>query len=164
MDFLCSDAHPDVRTRFVDLMEKNSHGDLAVRVTDQACSDAAASLKVFAVDDSKMILNIYRGILHSLGCESTLFEFPAEALQAIKSDPPDFIFTDLNMPHINGIDLIREVRAQHDKAALPMVMVTTQNETQDNQAAYDAGVNAILHKPFTAEDLGQVMKELGKMA
>ena len=160
VEILCSDAHPDVRTRFVGLMEKSGHSDLAKRVSDQTCRESDTSLNVFAVDDSKMILNIYRGILHSLGCEPTLFEFPAEALQAVKADPPDFIFTDLNMPHINGIDLIREVRSQHDKAALPIVMVTTQNETQDNQAAYDAGVNAILHKPFTADDLGQVMKEL----
>jgi CheY-like chemotaxis protein len=42
-------------------------------------------------------------------------------------------------------------------------MVTTQNESQDNQAAYDAGVNAILNKPFTAEDLNKVLKDLGKM-
>ena len=121
------------------------------------------SLKVFAVDDSKMILNIYRGILHSLGCESTLYEFPAEALQAVKSNPPDLIFTDLNMPHINGIDLIREVRRQFDKTTLPIVMVTTQNETQDNEAAYDAGVNTIVHKPFTAEDLGKVLDDLGRL-
>ncbi len=164
VDFLCHQAHPDVRARFVGLMEKNGHGDLAARVNDQACTASAASLQVYAVDDSKMILNIYRGILHGLGCESTLFEFPAEALQAIKSEPPDLIFTDLNMPHINGIELIREVRTQFDKQTLPIVMVTTQNETQDNQAAYDAGVNAILHKPFTADDLGQALTDLGKRA
>lgn len=162
VDFLCSQAHPDVRTRFVDLMEKNGLGRVEAR-DDEAGSGAAPSLRVFAVDDSKMILNIYRGILHNLGCESTLFEFPAEALQAVKDEPPDFIFTDLNMPHINGIELIREVRSQFDKDTLPIAMVTTQNETQDNQAAYNAGVNAILHKPFTAEDLGRVLKELGKM-
>jgi CheY-like chemotaxis protein/HEAT repeat protein len=162
--YLSNEAHPDVRIHFVGLMEKNGHRSLAARVADPAGSAAAASLKVFAVDDSKMILNIYRGILHGLGCESTLFEFPSEALQAIKSDPPDFIFTDLNMPHINGIDLIREVRSQFDKNTLPVVMVTTQNETRDNQAAYDAGVNAILHKPFTAEDLGGLLKESGKIS
>ena len=164
LDFLCTGAHPEVRTRFVEVMQANGHESLTARVSEQACSDGAPALKVFAVDDSKMILNIYRGILHSLGCESTLFEFPAEALQAIKSDPPDFIFTDLNMPHINGIDLIREVRSQFDKQRLPVVMVTTQNETQDNEAAYAAGVNAILHKPFTAEDLGKVLKELDKLS
>ena len=163
VDFLCTKAHPEVRIRFVSFIEQNGHKSLAARVADQACSDASPSLKVFAVDDSKMILNIYRGILHSLGCESTLFEFPAEALQAVKSDAPDFIFTDLNMPHINGIELIREIRRQFDKTAMPIVMVTTQNETQDNEAAFEAGVNAILHKPFTAEDLGKALTELGNL-
>ncbi|WP_319407751.1 HEAT repeat domain-containing protein [uncultured Desulfosarcina sp.] len=163
VDFLCREAHPDVRAHFVGLMEKNGHDSLAARVSEKVCSGASPSLKVFAVDDSKMILNIYRGILHRLGCEPKLFEFPAEALKAVKSEPPEFIFTDLNMPHINGLELIREVRRQFDKTTLPIVMVTTQNETQDNEAAVEAGVNAILHKPFTAEDLGKVMADLGKL-
>jgi CheY-like chemotaxis protein len=163
VDFLCRQAHPDVRTHFVGLMARNGHDRLAATVTEQASTAGETVLKVFAVDDSKMILNIYRGILHSLGCESTLFEFPAEALQAVKSEPPDLIFTDLNMPHINGIELIREVRRQFDKMTLPIVMVTTQNETQDNDAAVEAGVNAILHKPFTAEDLGKVLADFGTL-
>lgn len=163
VDFLCREAHPDVRAHFIGLMEKNGHEHLAARVSDQAVSNAAPALKVFAVDDSKMILNIYRGSLHSLGCEPKLFEFPADALQAVKSDTPDVIFTDLNMPHINGIELIREVRRRFDKTTLPIVMVTTQNETQDNEAAFEAGVNHILHKPFTAKDLGRVLEKFGKL-
>jgi CheY-like chemotaxis protein/HEAT repeat protein len=163
VDFLCRQAHPDVRTHFVGLMARNGHDRLAATVSEQASTAGEAVLKVFAVDDSKMILNIYRGILHSLGCESNLFEFPAEALQAVKSEAPDVIFTDLNMPHINGIELIREVRRQYDKMTLPIVMVTTQNETQDNDAAVAAGVNAILHKPFTAEDLKKVLADFGKL-
>jgi CheY-like chemotaxis protein/HEAT repeat protein len=161
VDFLCRQAHPDVRTHFVGLMAKNGYDRLAATVIEQASTVGEAVLKVFAVDDSKMILNIYRGILHSLGCESKLFEFPAEALKAVKSEPPDVIFTDLNMPHINGIELIREVRRQYDKTTLPIVMVTTQNETQDNDAAVQAGVNAIVHKPFTAEDLETVLADFG---
>jgi CheY-like chemotaxis protein/HEAT repeat protein len=163
VDFLCREAHPDVRSHFVGLMSENGHDRLAATVVDQASSGAVPALRVFAVDDSKMILSIYRGILHSLGCESKLFEFPAEALQTVKSDTPDFIFTDLNMPHINGIELIREVRRHFDKTTLPIVMVTTQNETQDNDAAIEAGVNAILHKPFAADDLGRVLADLGKL-
>jgi CheY-like chemotaxis protein len=163
VEFLCREAHPDVRTHFVTLMEKNGYGEQAARLTDRASDDAVPTLKVFAVDDSKMILNIYRGALHSLGCEPKLFEFPAEALKAVQSEHPDFIFTDLNMPHINGIDLIREIRCQFDKTAMPIVMVTTQNETQDNEAAFESGVNAILHKPFTAEDLGRVMADMGTL-
>jgi CheY-like chemotaxis protein len=164
VDFLCCRAHPDVRTHFVDVMTENGFGDLAATIADQADDCPAPRLKVFAVDDSKMILTIYRGALHSLGCEPRLFEFPAEALEALASDPPDVIFTDLNMPDIDGIAVIREVRRRFDKARLPIVMITTQNETHDNEAAVDAGVNAILHKPFTAQDLGAVLRDLGKVS
>jgi CheY-like chemotaxis protein/HEAT repeat protein len=163
LTFLSERAHPDVRSRFFDLMKKNGYAELVDRATGKAESKAETALKVFAVDDSKMILNIYRGALHSLGCVPQLFEFPAEAIKAVSADPPDFIFTDLNMPHINGIELIREVRRRFEKSALPIVMVTTQNETQDNEAAYEAGVNAILHKPFTAQDLEKVLVEEGKL-
>jgi CheY-like chemotaxis protein/HEAT repeat protein len=162
VEFLSQRAHPDVRSRFVALMRQNGYDSLGVTITEQARGQAAPMLKVFAVDDSKMILNIYRGVLHSLGCEPRLFEFPADALNALASDPPDVIFTDLNMPDIDGIALIREVRRRFDKVVLPIVMVTTQNETQDNEAAFDAGVNAIFHKPFTAQDIGRALTDIGK--
>jgi CheY-like chemotaxis protein/HEAT repeat protein len=161
-EFLSGKAHPDIRTHFVDLMRKNGHEALIARITPPTDREPAPALKVFAVDDSKMILNIYRGALHRLGCAPQLFEFPAEALKAVAVDKPDVIFTDLNMPEISGIELIREVRRQYDKTALPIIMVTTQNEIQDNEAAIEAGVNAILHKPFTADDLGKSMNALGK--
>ena len=163
LTFLSEKAHPDVRSRFFDLMKKNGYAELVDRSKQAAENKLETALKVFAVDDSKMILNIYRGALHSLGCAPQLFEFPAEAIKAVEKDPPDFIFTDLNMPHINGIELIREVRRRFEKTALPIVMVTTQNETQDNDAAYAAGVNAILNKPFTAQDLETVLVEAGKL-
>jgi CheY-like chemotaxis protein/HEAT repeat protein len=161
-DYLSQKAHPDVRNRFIDVMRKNGHAALADTIASAAVGDTIPALKVFAVDDSKMILNIYRGALHSLGCDPQLFEFPADALKVVAERKPDVIFTDLNMPEINGIQLIREVRQRYDKDALPIVMVTTQNETQDNDAAYAAGVNAILNKPFTAGDLGKALTDLGK--
>ena len=113
--FLSEKAHPDVRSRFFDLMKKNGFAELVDRSKQAAENKVETALKVFAVDDSKMILNIYRGALHSLGCASQLFEFPAEAIKAVENDPPDFIFTDLNMPEINGIELIREVRCRFEK-------------------------------------------------
>jgi CheY-like chemotaxis protein len=160
-DFLNNRAHPDVRSRFVQLMRQHGHAHVAEKVSNAAQSQMASAIKVFAVDDSKMILNIYRGMLHGLNCDTTLFEYPTEAIKAVKSNTPDFIFTDLNMPHINGIDLIREVRSQFDHTTVPIVMVTTQNETQDNDAAVAAGVNAILHKPFTADDLSSALTTYG---
>ena len=104
-----------------------------------------------------MILNIYRSVLHHLGCKPMLFEFPALAIEAVKTAKPDLIFTDLNMPNVSGIDLTRAVRRLYGKEQLPIVMVTTQNECQDNEAAYKAGVNAILHKPFNEKVLQEAM-------
>ena len=57
------------------------------------------------------------------------------------------------MPEITGIELIEKVRRCYSREELPIIMVTTQNETQDNEAALVAGVNDILAKPFTIETL-----------
>ena len=117
-------------------------------------------MRVFAVDDSKMILNIYRSVLHNLGCEPLLFEFPALAIEAAKTSKPDLIFTDLNMPNISGVDLTKTIRRIYSKDELPIIMVTTQNEGQDNEAAYKAGINAILHKPFNEMSLQDAINGL----
>ncbi|MEJ2039055.1 MAG: response regulator [Desulfosarcinaceae bacterium] len=111
------------------------------------------------MDDSKMILNIYRSVLHNLGCDPEVFEFPAEAIEQARKTKPDLIFTDLNMPEISGVELTEQVRRRYSKEQLPVIMVTTQNECQDNEAARIAGVNAILHKPFNEDSLRQAMEE-----
>jgi CheY-like chemotaxis protein len=106
-----------------------------------------------------MILNIYRTVLYNLGFASELFQFPADAMDKIKQDTPDVILTDLNMPEISGIDLTRCVREQYTKENLPIIMVTTQDEAEDNQAAFDAGVNGIVQKPFSEGQIAQAMKK-----
>jgi CheY-like chemotaxis protein len=105
-----------------------------------------------------MILNIYRSVLHNLGCEPTLFEFPAQAIEQVRQIKPDLILTDLNMPEISGVDLTVAVRQWYSKEELPIIMVTTQNECQDNEAARDAGVNDILNKPFNETSLRRVIE------
>ena len=66
------------------------------------------------------------------------------------------------MPDISGVDLTRRVRQWSSKEQLPLIMVTTQNECQDNESAYAAGITAILHKPFTEDMLRAAMgKHLG---
>jgi len=100
-----------------------------------------------------MILKIYRNILYELGYEPVLFEFPAVALEWLEKKKPAVLFTDLNMPEITGIELVEKARQCYPREELPIIMVTTQNEMQDNEAALAAGVNDILAKPFTAETL-----------
>ena len=162
LPYLSNQAHPDLRAHFITLLNENDLQELAGRLDKASAPKAKVSaLKVFAVDDSKMILNIYRSILHSLGCESFLFEFPAEALDKVKNIKPDIILTDLNMPDIDGIELTKKIREIFNKKQLPIIMVTTQNEVQDNEAAYAAGVDKIINKPFNEEQIGKILTEFG---
>jgi CheY-like chemotaxis protein len=158
LEYLCRQAHGDVRDHFAALLKTHGRAELSAAISSSTCVERGQALKVFAVDDSKMILNIYRSVLHNLGCEPVLFEFPAQAIQRIAAEKPDLIFTDLNMPDISGVELTRAVRERYPKEALPIIMVTTQNECQDNEAALKAGVNAILNKPFNEQMLRAAMQ------
>jgi DNA-binding response OmpR family regulator len=112
-----------------------------------------------AVDDSRMILNIYKATLHELGFEPVLFEFPATAIEWLQKEKPAMVLTDLNMPEISGVMLAAEIRKSYTPKDLPIIMVTTQNEANDNDAAFAAGVNKVIQKPFNAKSLKLVMSE-----
>lgn len=159
VDYLGKHAHSDTRAHFIKLLIANGQGAVAETIQGQNAVQAGSALRVFAVDDSKMILNIYRSALHNLGCEPVLFEFPADAIRQMREQKPDLIFTDLNMPEISGVELTRAVREHYPKEVLPVIMVTTQNECQDNEAAVQAGVNAILNKPFDETVLKTAMEK-----
>jgi HEAT repeat protein/CheY-like chemotaxis protein len=157
IEYLIDKAHPDVRYYFAKLLEKAECNDLAGKVMPKKPAKGKASLKVYAVDNSKMILNIYRTVLHNLGCESRLFEFPAKALEWVQKEKPDVIITDLIMPDISGIDFTKGVRRWYRSGELPILMVTTQSETHAYKAAYAAGINDIIHKPFTETQIGKAL-------
>jgi len=159
VNYLAKKAHPDIKSHFAGILAESGQKDLAKQIAAEKVTIAKATMKVFAVDDSKMILNIYRNVLHNLGYESQVFEFPAEALERLKKEKPDVILTDLNMPDITGIDLTKSIRQRYSKERLPIIMVTTQDETKDNDAAIAAGLNDILQKPFTEGTIGKALKK-----
>jgi HEAT repeat protein len=157
IDYMVDKAQPDVRYYFARILEKAGHKDLAGTVMPKKAAKEKATLKVFAVDNSKMILNIYRTVLYNLGCESRLFEFPDKALEWIQNEKPDVLLTDLIMPDISGIDFTKGVRRWYTNNELPIILVTTQNETHAYKAAYAAGINDIIHKPFTETQIGKTL-------
>jgi CheY-like chemotaxis protein len=156
--YLKEKAHPDVRSYYLDILSSNGHSPL-VQKMKKGQTEAKMTLRVFTVDDSKMLLNIYRTVLHNLGCEAVPFEFPEEAVTRVKEDRPDVILTDLNMPKLTGVELAVKVREWFTKEDLPIVMVTTQQESEDLQDALAAGINGILHKPFTESHIRTALKE-----
>lgn len=155
-DYLAARAHPEIRDYFLHLLRQQGYQDLATTIATaagQAAPEPAARPLACAVDDSRMILKIYQNVLYELGYEPVIFEFPAAALDWLEKEKPAILFTDLNMPEITGVELIEKARQRYAKEELPIIMVTTQNEMQDNEAALAAGVNDILAKPFTAATL-----------
>lgn len=151
-------AHKDIRRHYHELLLRAGKNKFADKLTGE--EEQAIRPKVVAVDDSRMILNIYKATLHELGYDPVLFEFPASALEWLQTEKPLMVLTDLNMPNITGIQLARKVRDKYAAKLLPIIMVTTQNESQDNEEAYAAGVNAIVHKPFNSKSLGAAMDKV----
>jgi len=123
---------------------------------------------IYAVDDSTMMLKLYKKKLHTLGYEPIVFQYPAEAIKAVSKKKPNLIITDLNMPMINGLQLAKEVRLNHNEKEVPIIMITTQSDflgrTQDKttprinkEAILKAGVNVVLHKPFKDTELAKAI-------
>ena len=153
-----SKLHVDIRKHYAKLLKKNNQPEFADMIRPDSKEEKGRP-KVYAVDDSRMILNVYKSILHEIGFEATLFEFPIGAIEALDNEKPDLIFTDLNMPDITGIELTEKIRAKYPEKSLPIIMVTTQNEASDNEAAIAAGVNKIIYKPFDAEKIKEAAAE-----
>ncbi|PIE59103.1 MAG: response regulator [Desulfobulbus propionicus] len=149
-------CHPDIREHYIALLKnKGFNGFLAKMAGDE--TEAEGRIKVCAVDDSRMILNIYKATLHQLGFEPVLFEFPEGALEWLENEKPALVLTDLNMPEISGLDLTKKIREKYSADELPVIMVTTQSDIQDHNASYEAGVNDLLSKPFNADTLSKAM-------
>ncbi|MCK5520207.1 MAG: response regulator, partial [Candidatus Marinimicrobia bacterium] len=145
-------THTDTQKFYTDILKKNNYNTLYTKL--KPCKEKTnTKLKICAVDDSRMILNIYKTTLHKIGFNPLLFEFPESALEYIQSEKPDILFTDLNMPKMNGVQLTEAIRKKYTHDELPIIMVTTQNDTQDTEAAYKAGISNILFKPFSADQL-----------
>ncbi|OUS09216.1 hypothetical protein A9Q90_04010 [Gammaproteobacteria bacterium 54_18_T64] len=155
--YIREQAHSDVVKFFNVILAKNDRGDLLSFIQPEQQPEPKTKTLVYAIDDSRMILNIYRSALHKLGYEFKLFEFPETALKNIEKDAPEFVFTDMNMPLISGIDLTRIIRETHPIDELPIVMVTTQSEEDSKGDAIAAGVSEVIGKPFNADALQQAI-------
>ncbi len=150
-------THKDIREHYHQLLLANKIADFAGKVRGEERD--VVKPKVVAVDDSRMILNIYKATLHELGFDPVLFEFPASAIEWLVKEKPAVVLTDLNMPDITGVQLTETLRKTYSPGDLPVIMVTTQNEAQDNEAAIHAGVNKIIYKPFNAASLKAAIDE-----
>lgn len=150
-------AAPENRSFFKRLWEEQGYSQLAAQIPTTETTKKHKP-RICAVDDSRMVLSLYKNSLYELGCDPVLFEFPQTALEWLWENPVDLVLTDLNMPELTGIDLAQQLREHYAAASLPIIMVTTQSDARDQKQAWQAGINDILFKPFTSDSLGQALQ------
>lgn len=126
--------------------------------------------RLLVVDDSSTMRRIVISTVKQAGFEAEFFEANdgCEALEVLgKEQPIDLIITDVNMPKMNGLELVRCIRDQEArggasgrKGKLPILMVTTEVGANLVQEALSAGANDYLKKPFTA---AQMKEKIGPL-
>lgn len=119
-------------------------------------------MRVLVVEDSKTIRMILCGYLRKMNIEAVEAADGLQALERLKEmSPPDLVLVDWNMPVMSGIDFIRAVRELHIYDPLPLIMVTTNSESEHMGTAMDAGANEYIQKPCTLEALREKLDLLG---
>ncbi|TFH64414.1 MAG: response regulator [Candidatus Zixiibacteriota bacterium] len=124
-------------------------------------------MKILAVDDSPTMRRIIVNTLKRAGYEDvTEASDGKDALAKMKVEQFNLVITDWNMPEMDGITFVSQIRSQDEFKDMPVLMVTTRSVKEDIIEAMKAGVNNYIVKPFTPETLGekigQVLKSVGR--
>ena len=118
-------------------------------------------LKFLIVDDFSTMRRIVRGLLKEMGCiNADEAEDGVVALRMLKGQRYDFVVSDINMPNMNGFDLLKAVKSDPSLQHLPVLMVTAEAKREQIVEAAQAGVNGYVVKPFTAQTLKEKIDKI----
>ncbi len=117
-------------------------------------------MKFLVVDDSSTMRRIIKNTLGRLGHKEILeAEDGAQAWETMQQNSDiDVLITDWNMPEMNGLELVKKVRAEEKYSDLPIIMVTTEGGKAEVITALKAGVNNYIVKPFTPQVLQEKLE------
>jgi len=118
-------------------------------------------MKILIVDDFSTMRRIIKNLLRDLGFNNTQeADDGSTALPMLQKGGFDFVVTDWNMPGMQGIDLLKAIRADESLKHLPVLMVTAEAKREQIIAAAQAGVNGYVVKPFTAATLKEKLDKI----
>ena len=136
---------------------------MPISETQEASEDPTAersetqSLKILAVDDEKQIVDLLATMLEGLGHKIIGVTDGQQALDYLDKENFDLVITDLGMPVISGWDVA--AKAKNKKAGLPVVLVTGWGAEYESKDLTEAGIDAILNKPFRLDELTKIILE-----
>ncbi|SMQ62502.1 response regulator receiver protein [Pseudidiomarina planktonica] len=118
-------------------------------------------MKILVVDDFSTMRRIIKNLLRDLGFQNVSEADDGNtALPMLQNGDYDFVVTDWNMPGMQGIDLLKAIRADENLSHLPVLMVTAEAKREQIVAAAQAGVNGYIVKPFTAATLREKLEKI----
>lgn len=118
------------------------------------------SKTILTVDDSPSMRQMVSFTLSRAGFTMVEASDGAEALSVVKGRPVELVVTDLNMPNVDGIQLIRQLRAQPEHRFTPIIMLTTESQPERKLEGKAAGATGWIVKPFSPEQLVAVVKKV----
>lgn len=119
------------------------------------------NMKILIVDDFSTMRRIVKNLLRDLGFNNTQeADDDLTALPMLKKGDFDFVVTDWNMPGMQGIDLLKNIRADEELKHLPVLMITAEAKREQIIEAAQAGVNGYIVKPFTAATLKEKLDKI----
>ncbi len=116
--------------------------------------------KILTVDDSVSVRQMVRAVLTVAGYGVIEAKDGREALGAARGDQANMVITDLNMPVMDGLTFIRELRKLPAYSGVPIVFLSTESDASLKQEAKAAGATGWITKPFSQEQLLSVVKKL----
>lgn len=113
---------------------------------------------ILVVDDSETVRQVLQLTLSKAGFDVVEAEDGVDAYSKLSDQPVDMIVTDLNMPNMDGLELIKKIRQEGEYRFTPIVMLTTESSEEKKKAGREAGASGWIVKPFKPEQLLKVVK------
>ena len=116
---------------------------------------------ILIVEDSTTTRSLIRAVIEELG-DFNIVEAPTgfDALKLLPTQDFDLVVTDINMPDINGLELINFVRSNQRYSNIPLIIVTTERSEEDKKRGMALGATAYVTKPFKAPELQDVVRKV----
>ncbi len=115
---------------------------------------------IMVVDDSLTVRKVTCRLLEREGCDVLIAKNGKEAIEILQDSIPDVMLIDLEMPKMNGFELIEKVRANPETAHIPMIIISSRTAEKHRKIAKDLGVNIFLGKPYKEDELLNHLSEL----
>ena len=126
-----------------------------------------SEIRTLIVDDSSVMRKIVERTLRQAGLDPMIVHEAGsgtEGLDVLKAQRVDLIVSDINMPSMDGLEFLRQIRDQNLAPGVPVVMITTESSEEQVKQAIQAGARGYIRKPFTAEQVKERVLPLVRLA